>query len=53
MYELEETEEGTLLTTRLSDPGDEVWEQVKEEMTSRVDRHSLQIADVIAEAQAT
>ena len=53
MYELEEIEEGTLLTTRLSDPGDEVWEQVKEEMTSRVDRHSLQIADVIAEAQAT
>lgn len=53
MYELTETEAGTELTTRLSNPGDDVWEAVSEEMIERVDRHSRQIAEVIENANLT
>ena len=52
MYELTETEQGTLLTTRLSDPGAEVWAEMSDEMIERIDRYSREIVDAIEKAEA-
>ena len=46
-YQLDELEEGTRLTMRLSDPGADVWTEIGPEMSQRVDDQASQLAALL------
>jgi len=48
MYELEKLDSGTRLTTRLSSPGDDLWNQVSEIMIDRVNDQATQLSKLLA-----
>ena len=46
-YQLDELEEGTRLTMRLSDPGADAWAEIGPEMSARVDDQAKQLAALL------
>ncbi|MEE9179028.1 MAG: DUF2652 domain-containing protein [Acidimicrobiia bacterium] len=51
--QLDETDEGTRATIRLSDPGTEIWDAIGEQMIAQLDRDRAQLSEMLLEAAQT
>jgi len=50
---LDETDEGTRVTIRLSDPGTEIWDAIGEQMIAQLDLDKAQLSEMLLEAVET
>ena len=52
-YQLDPLEEGTLLTTRLSDPGRDAWNRLGPEMSASVDDQAAKLSALLKDSSST
>jgi hypothetical protein len=51
--QLDETDEGTNVTIRLSDPGTEIWDAIGKQMTAQLDLDRAQLSEMLLKAAQT